>query len=449
MTTRPLAPDPLASRSGHGAGEPPAPARRFAPTRRLLVTVALAGLVSLVAFTRLAVTQGGLYGSWVDVSVYREAVLAWASGAPLYDLRYTPSVLPFTYPPFALLPLGWLGLFDERTAARLTALVNVAALVAVCRVSLRTARPVRPGGLTASAAGSWAVTLAVAGVAAWLEPVRLTVGYGQVNLVLALLVLVDTLVVPARWRGCLTGIAASVKLVPGIFLLFFLVTGQRRAAVRTVAAGVASTLLAVAVAPGSSWHFWTSTAWHNTTGRAWFTANQSVTALAERVLHDGPAARPVTAVVTLAVLVVGALAVAGCWRAGWRLTAVSACGFVGLLVSPISWSHHWVWSVPMVLGLALEVRSRAARALAWALLVVVAVGAHWFLPQWNDAELGWSWWMEVVGNLYGYLGLAAVGLLAVAGAPSLRRRAAAPAAGPGRTAPAQRPRQGSNLRPSD
>ncbi len=425
LTTRP---DSLDARPAGGrlpGDAPPGRTRRL--PARLLALVAVAGAVSLLVFARHAVDQGGLRGSWVDVAVYREAVLAWSSGQPLYDLVYTTSRLPFTYPPFAILPLSWLGLVDPPTAARGTALANIAALLAVCHVSLGAAlRGPRSPWPAPSARELAALTLGVAGVAAWLEPVRLTVGYGQVNLVLALLVLVDTLVVPARWRGVLTGIAASVKLVPAIFLLFFLVTGQRRAAVRTVVTAAVATLFAGAVLPGSSWHFWTTTVWTNTTGKTWFAANQSVSGVGERLLHHAAAVGPATVVATVLVVAVGALAIAGCWRAGERLTAVSGCGVVGLLASPISWSHHWVWVVPLVLGLALEVRSRGARAFAWALLAVVAVGAHWFLPQWNDAELGWTWWMNGVGNLYGYLGAAALVVLAVqrrAGQAPLWRRA--------------------------
>lgn len=409
----------------------------------LLPLVAIAGTVSLVVFARHAMDRMGLRGSWVDVSVYREAVLSWSSGQPLYDLAYTTSRLTFTYPPFAVVPLSWLGLVDLTTAARTMALVNIAALLAVCRVSLGAAlRGPRSPWPVPSGSELWALTVGVAGVAAWLEPVRLTVGYGQVNLVLALAVLLDALVVPTRWRGVLTGLAAAVKLVPGIFVLVFLVTGQWRAAVRTVAGAMAATALAAVLLPGSSRHFWTSTVWQNTTGRSWFTANQSLHGVAERLLHGGPGAGAATALATVVVLLVGGHAIAGCWRAGWRLTAVSACGLVGLLVSPISWSHHWVWTVPLILGLALEVRTRAARVLAWAVLVVVSVAAHWFLPQWNDRELGWTWWMNLVGNLYGYLGLGTLAVLATA-ARARRNRT------PELSRPLACPRQGSNLRPSD
>lgn len=385
------------------------------PPRWFLLVVAALGVVSVLASVRLAWVQE-LRGSWVDVAVYREAVIAWWSGQPLYSGLHTSNRLGFTYPPFAVLPLGWLGLLDASGAARVMIVANAAALVGTCRVALGAALRA-PGRRwpVASPGAVWAVALGVAGVAVWLEPVRVTIGYGQVNLLLALMVLVDCLLVPPRWRGYLTGIAASVKLTPAVFLLLFGVTGQRGAALRTVASAAAATVAAVVLAPGSSWRFWTSTVWSNTTGRPWFTANQSLRGVSERLLHGGGAVGPTTALATVVVLVVGAVAIRRCWLAGWQVSAVSTTGVVGLLVSPVSWSHHWVWVVPLVLGLALEIRTRRSRQLAWTVVVVTSVAAHWFLPQWSDRELGWAWWMNVVGNLYGYVGVAVLVVVAGAG----------------------------------
>lgn len=393
------------------------------PTRRPSRPVAVGGILlailaaaSLALFTRRGL-NAGLYGGWVDVSVYRDAAAAWLHGGPLYSLLFTSSALSFTYPPFGLLALLWLGPLSPTGAGRAAVVVNLGALLAVAAVSLDVASPFRRPGRRrpgpAPRVALPAATLVLAALAAWSEPVRLTFGYGQVNLVLMLLVLLDVLLVPPRWRGVLTGLAGAVKLTPMIFLLLFLVTGQRRAAVRSVVAAAAATVLAAVVAPGSSWRFWTSIVWTNTTGKPWFTGNQSLTGAVDRLLRDGPAARPVVLVASVLVIAVGAVAVRRAWRAGWLLTATATCGVVGLLVSPISWSHHWVWTVPLVVGLVLEVRVRGARVLAAVLAVVVAVAAHRFLPQWDDRELSWTWWMNVVGNSYCYVGLAVLAVVAV------------------------------------
>lgn len=37
---------------------------------------------------------------------------------------------------------------------------------------------------------------------------------------------------------------------------------------------------------------------------------------------------------------------------------VQVTALVSLLVSPISWSHHWVWCVPLLIGLAALARHK-------------------------------------------------------------------------------------------
>ena len=84
-----------------------------------------------------------------------------------------------------------------------------------------------------------------------------------------------------------------------------------------------------------------------------------------------------------------------------------------LVASPVSWSHHWVWAVPV--ALVLGARSRWAAA-AWT-AVFVARPIVW--PPWSERrEYAWSPLDHVVGNAYV---LAALGLSAWA-AVALGRR---------------------------
>jgi alpha-1,2-mannosyltransferase len=48
---------------------------------------------------------------------------------------------------------------------------------------------------------------------------------------------------------------------------------------------------------------------------------------------------------------------------GYRLTGFLCCAITGLLVSPFSWTHHWVWVVPLLTWLAVTAWRR--RAAAW------------------------------------------------------------------------------------
>ena len=59
--------------------------------------------------------------------------------------------------------------------------------------------------------------------------------------------------------------------------------------------------------------------------------------------------------IILAILVViaGLVTAALLYRAGQPVPAMLACALTGLLVSPLSWDHHWVWVAP---GIALLAR---------------------------------------------------------------------------------------------
>jgi alpha-1,2-mannosyltransferase len=90
-------------------------------------------------------------------------------------------------------------------------------------------------------------------------------------------------------------------------------------------------------------------------------------------------------------------------RAGDTLATVVAVQLFGLLLSPISWSHHWVWVIPLVLWAVYGAR-RAWPVLAVAAAWVVVTGADlitflidqqptiWEIPRpWPLAALGWCY----------------------------------------------------------
>ena len=80
-----------------------------------------------------------------------------------------------------------------------------------------------------------------------------------------------------------------------------------------------------------------------------------------------------------------------------------------LLCSPISWSHHWVWVVPLFLSLGvLGWRTRAWPAIALDLagLMLFCLGPQWWFPKARDRELHWALWQKIVGSAYVYYGIA-------------------------------------------
>ncbi|MEW2518002.1 glycosyltransferase 87 family protein [Actinacidiphila alni] len=343
--------------------------------RRRVAWTAGAAAGCAASFAGFWAAQRGAHVSMIDLMVYRAEGATVRGGGDLYAIRATYARLPTTYPPFAALlfvPLTWLRVGAMRTAATAG---NLLLLVALVTLSLRTAG--RPRRVPRAAA-----VLAVAAVAVWCEPVWTTLRYGQVNLLLAVLVLWD-LTRPAahRWAGAGTGLAAGIKLTPALFAVLFAVAGllalrrAARAEVRAwgaayrrralVAAGTFAGTVAVAACalPYDSRRFWTGVVLApDRVGLGEDTANQSLRGVVARLQHTGdPGALWLTAAVLagaagLAVAVAALLAGDRLpYGAGW---AAVSCALTALLVSPVSWSHHWVWAVPMLVLLGSEALRR-------------------------------------------------------------------------------------------
>ena len=323
-----------------------------------------------VAVVTLAVLLSG--SAFVDLEVYRSGGAAWLHGVPLYTDAF-PSWLPFTYPPVAAVVFSVPAMLPMPVA---TTLLTVAGLVALT-VTVLLAAPVRVRGPLAA--------VAVVGVCVF-EPVRTTLLFGQVNLVLMGLVAVDCLLPRTRHpRGLLVGVAAAVKLTPAIFVLFFLARRQYTAAVTTVVTFVAVTGLGMLLAPADSVTYWHTTIFDpDRIGGAAFVTNQSLRgALARFELPDG--------VWFALVAVLLAVAWRGARRATEPVVALLVIAAAGLLASPVSWSHHWVWIVPAL----------AALAGRWAVpATAVFLVGHRFLPHARGRELDWTWWQHLAGNTY-------------------------------------------------
>jgi len=71
--------------------------------------------------------------------------------------------------------------------------------------------------------------------------------------------------------------------------------------------------------------------------------------------------------------------------------ALGLNALVVLLVSPVSWSHHWVWCVPILLAVW-RVRPLAAAVGAFVFLL----SPHW----WWDSDDGWTALTLTLGNVY-------------------------------------------------
>nr|WP_235978615.1 glycosyltransferase 87 family protein [Streptomyces lycii] len=370
----------------------------------------IAAVCCLASFAAFWAAQRAAQVTMIDLMVYRAEGWTARTGGDLYAMRATYADLPNTYPPFASLLFIPLTLLDVGPMRFLVTAGNLGLLVALVHLSLRlTGLPERLPGRVARLPRP-ALAFALAGAAVWCEPVWTTLRYGQINLLLAVLVLWD-LSRPAghRWAGLGTGIAAGVKLTPALFAAFLAVAGAvrgwqllraaggrggiaaawnpllRRAAVS--AAAFAGTVATAAVAlPRDSLTFWSGTVFSaSRAGHLEQTANQSLRGMLARLMHTTDPG--VWWAVTVAVVAVAGLAAGtAALLAGLDAWAVLACAMTALLISPVSWSHHWVWCVPLVLLLGGEALRRSHRRAWWtavtaAVWLVFCSYALWWVPH--------------------------------------------------------------------
>ncbi|OLR90313.1 glycosyltransferase 87 family protein [Actinokineospora bangkokensis] len=351
--------------------------------------------VALVGFATHAWLTGR--GLGVDSSIYRAGALTYLRGQPLYAPLTTGEpwapALPFTYPPIAAILFTPLTLVPAQLGWALLAGLSLASLAVLLLVSL-------PRGTAA-----WQVAL-VAAVAVVLEPVWRSLALGQVNLPLAALVAVDVLVLRGRpAAGVLTGVAAAVKLTPLIFVAHLALTRRWADAGRALATFAGLNLLAALALPGDTWSFWTDALvdGNDATTNSWI-GNQSVNGLLQRLTGEGGPALPVWLAVSAVVLALAAAAVRVLERGGDALGALLVTAFAGLLVSPVSWTHHWVWLVPLAGWLV-----RRGHPLLLAPLAALFTGWEYALtPSGAKVELTWHGWQLLLGNAYVLIGLALV-----------------------------------------
>src|SRR4051794_24542773 len=221
-----------------------------------------------------------------DLRVYRGAVQWWLHGHPLYDFLRPHTEKGFTYPPFAVLCLLPLALGTETTATVLLTAVSAALVV------LTTWWLVAPVAVRGGWPRWFAVALAVPLVVA-MEPVRETLGWGQIDLVIGALVLADAVALGRGrpWAGIGIGLAAAIKLTPGLFVVYLALTRRWRAAAVAAGAFLAATLLGGVVDPSASARYWTRTLWE--TGRVGSPAHlndQSLLGLLARLAAPRPPA---------------------------------------------------------------------------------------------------------------------------------------------------------------
>ena len=198
-------------------------------------------------------------------------------------------------------------------------------------------------------------TLAVAALSLWTEPVLRALQLGQIELVLMALIAWDLCQPDDRpWKGAGVGLAAGIKLVPLIFIPYLILAGKFRQAAVAAAAFAATVAAGFAVLPRPSATWWlTGYFLHpGNVGEVGSLVNQSLLAVITRAMGSMRAALPVWLAVAALTAVAGLAAAALLDRSGRPVAGWITCALTGLLVSPVSWDHHWVWIAPVLVLLA-------------------------------------------------------------------------------------------------
>jgi alpha-1,2-mannosyltransferase len=406
-------------------GGPAAAAADRPPGRMRRNQVALAAVLfvsSLTLIVAIFQTFSSRPWSMLDLRVYLWGGALIRQSHDPYLYSYAGS-LHFTYTPEAA---GFFALVSFLSAPVVIGLVTVANIVSLLAVLWITA-----GTLPRWQAHSrLAATLVIGAVALWLEPVRQTISFGQVNVLLMLLIVADLCLPDSRWwKGAGVGLAAGFKLTPLIFIPYLLVTRRFRAAAVATGTFALTVALSFAFLPTASERYWLDGVFIDPQrlGNVAFVGNQSLYGALVRLIGSPAAARPYQLAAVTVVGIGGVLLAAWASRRGEEMVGILVCAVTGLLVSPVSWSHHWVWVAPSVVVLAdLAMRpvpiaqARRLRLVCWLSIAALAglfSGVLWTVPS-GGSEVpvpghvtGWD---QFVGDLYVLTGLLGLGVVAFA-----------------------------------
>jgi alpha-1,2-mannosyltransferase len=372
-------------------------------------------LVTLLAILATAVFMSSRLDAWgeqgLDFSVY------WHGGKILNEAGQSPSdlysrtvgwaggpELPFTYPPFAALLFGLLARLPEESALMLfnAAGAAVAVWVAVRGVRYWSAKQdwrSTFGGAgfkaTRNRWGAVILLLAVINLGPWRE----TLAFGQINILLMGLMAADLLAGNQRWnqgfpgRGFLVGMAAGIKLTPLVFGLYFLVRKDWRGLFNMAGGFAFTVLLGWLVRPAESFRFWLEILPDTSRiGGAGYVDNLSIKGA---LLHFGVPEAGVTVpwlLLSLLVAGAGALVIKAASDQGARVVAISATALTMLLISPVSWSHHWVWMAAVLPAFAWTLREtpHRYRATRWVMggVLGASIIVFFFSPKSIGEALG-------------------------------------------------------------
>jgi alpha-1,2-mannosyltransferase len=352
-----------------------------------LVILLVAAAVSVVLLTTLVTPWerdiGLLVGGW-DFHVYRGGGRYVLSDLPLYAKPLDCcKPLMYTYPPYSALvfvPFVWL---PDGADQLIWLAINVVLLIAIVMLCFR----ILGYRVTPYLAG---ISALLAIVCAFLEPVRTTMFYGQINLLLTLMVLWDaSRPQRSRLKGIGIGLAAGIKITPAYFVLYYVLLRQWRAAGVAVVTLAATIALGWLVLPSDSRQYWGGKFLDSSRVSSWLfdPANQSVRGAIARLTKELPPTW-MWLLADACVVAISMWIAVRLYRGGEPLLAVAVAGLSATAASPFTWTHHWVWLVPMVVYLAHRAMTNAWWWIGVAALLAVMGSWPVLLPNDHQQRIG-------------------------------------------------------------
>lgn len=311
----------------------------------ILLTAAGVSVALLTMLPALWTRNIGLLVGGADYYIYRDSGDHVLKDVPLYTKPFFAG-LQYTYTPFSALVFVALDWLPYPAGLYIWLGINVVLLIACVMVCFR----ILGYRLTPYLAG---ISALLALACAFLEPVRSTLFFGQVNLLLLLMVLWDaSRGEHSRLKGIGIGLAAGIKLTPVYFVLYYLLLRQWRAAGIAVATIVATIGLGWLVLPDDSRRYWSGKFLDS--NRIWKSVfhpdNQSVRGAIARLTGEVPPPW-LWLLVDAGVVAISMWIAVRLYRRGDPLLGFTIAGMSSCAVSPFTWNHHWVWFIPMTVYL--------------------------------------------------------------------------------------------------
>ncbi|WOP17223.1 glycosyltransferase family 87 protein [Raineyella sp. LH-20] len=380
--------------------------------------VALPLLAGLVSWFLPMLFQGGWpHGGMADFDIYVEgARTAWAGGQ-LY--RTGPDA--FVYPPVAallFLPFTVGPLIVWKLLWALAGWVGIIAIVH--RFGLR----------------SWPASVVAAACITTATPVTLGTDLGQIELILTCLVILDLVPGPRLFGrkllpvpdGWLVGLMTAIKLTPGLFIVHLLINRRWKQAITASVSAAVLTAIGFLAYPQLSIFYWKRLLVTRSVGfesDPVYIDNQSFQGAALRLFKLSSLGSEVGTLLSLVTIVVGLAAAWVLLRRGHEAPAVAVIGIATALASPVSWTHHFVWIVPLAVALATHYPTRPVGFSGAVFVLWVWIAPYRVLKGGGMLELAYTRPEAILSAITPVLGL----LLLIASLFAGFRRRAAPRRG--------------------